>query len=339
MKFLLLGLGSMGRRRIRNLYELGVKPSHIFGYDIREDRKSGAEKEYNIRSIENPDRIVQEVDTLIISTPPDKHLEGLKYAVKHNKHFFCESGIFDDGVEEVIREAERKKLLAFSSHTLLHCDEWKKIRELVLSEYAGKPLSFSFHNGNFLPNWHLYESINDFYVTKSREMGGAREIVAWELQWMRWIFGEVQKVCCVKGKLSSDFEADIDDTYHLIYVFEQGVYANVVIDVTAHPYVTLFELTSSKGILSYDHYDSFDRHLKVMRENEKEWKSIGLEKLVPEKGYVAGSGKPYVREMKCFLDYVKLGKKPVFTFKDELAAIKVLKAADKSSEEGRFITI
>lgn len=338
MKFLVLGLGSMGRRRIRNLYKLGIYSTDIFGCDIREDRVLDAKKEYNIKTFKNPDDIVQEMDVLIISTPPDQHLECLKYAVKYDKHFFCESGIFGDEVEEVMRKAKKKKLLAFSSHTLLFYTEWAKIKELVLSEYAGKPLSFNFHNGNFLPNWHSYESISDFYVTK-RKMGGAREIVAWELQWMRWIFGEVQKVCCIKGKLSPDFEADIDDTYHLIYVFEKDVYANVVIDVVARPSVTLFELTCNRGIIYYDYYNSFDRNLKVIRDSEKKWESIVLDKRIPEKGYLVGSEKPYIKEMKCFLDYIKFGKKPVFEFKDELAAVKILEAAERSAKEGKFISV
>lgn len=36
MRFLVVGLGSMGKRRIRNLQELGF--NKIVGFDIRKDR-------------------------------------------------------------------------------------------------------------------------------------------------------------------------------------------------------------------------------------------------------------------------------------------------------------
>ena len=37
MKFLIIGLGSMGKRRARNL--LALKYSNIFGYDINKNRR------------------------------------------------------------------------------------------------------------------------------------------------------------------------------------------------------------------------------------------------------------------------------------------------------------
>ncbi len=338
MKILIVGLGSMGSRRIRNLYELGFKSSDIFGYDIREDRNSDAERKYNITCVKNPDMVLKEIDKLIISTPPDQHLEYQQYAVKNNKHFFCEAGLFKDGIKELVMEAEKKNILAIPSNTLMHWEEWKKIKELVSSKYAGIPLSFNFHNGGFLPDWHSYESIYDFYVSK-RETGGAREIVPFELQWMNWIFGKIEKVFCVKGKLTPEFDADIDDTYHIIYVFKGGVYANVIIDVTAQPSVNAFELTCSRGVINYDYYGGFNRNLKVIRKNEKEWKSINLGKQICEEGYVASPKEPYIKEIQYFLDYIKSGKKPIFTYEDELAEIEVLLAAERSVEEGRFISM
>ena len=44
MKFLIIGLGSMGKRRIRNLQYLGY--SKIFGFDLNEDRRQEAVNKY-----------------------------------------------------------------------------------------------------------------------------------------------------------------------------------------------------------------------------------------------------------------------------------------------------
>ena len=46
MRFLVIGLGSMGKRRVRNLRALGV--DHIAGYDPREDRRVEASDNYGI---------------------------------------------------------------------------------------------------------------------------------------------------------------------------------------------------------------------------------------------------------------------------------------------------
>ena len=42
MKFLVIGLGSMGKRRVRNLLANGEKS--IFGFDLREDRRKETEE-------------------------------------------------------------------------------------------------------------------------------------------------------------------------------------------------------------------------------------------------------------------------------------------------------
>ena len=48
MKFLVVGLGSMGKRRVRNLIALGFKDS-VSGFDIREDRREETKKTTNGR--------------------------------------------------------------------------------------------------------------------------------------------------------------------------------------------------------------------------------------------------------------------------------------------------
>jgi len=46
MKFLVIGLGSMGKRRVRNLQALGME--NIIGFDPRADRRAEAAEKYGI---------------------------------------------------------------------------------------------------------------------------------------------------------------------------------------------------------------------------------------------------------------------------------------------------
>ncbi len=48
MKALQVGLGSMGKRRIRNLLALGI--TDITGFDKREDTREEAKDKYNIKT-------------------------------------------------------------------------------------------------------------------------------------------------------------------------------------------------------------------------------------------------------------------------------------------------
>ena len=263
MKFLIIGLGSMGKRRIRNLLAIGISRSKLFGFDAREDRRIEAKNKYGIVCVDDPDSVIKTVDVVIISTPPDIHLEYQKYAVDNGKHFFCEAGVFKEGIKEVSEMAESKNIKAIASKTPILLSERKIIKKLITEKYIGKPLAFSYHSGNYLPYWHgWYEKFSNFYVSK-RETGGAREMVAFQLTWLQWVFGEIEKVSCVKGKLSPNFEADIDDIYNLMCIFKSGVFGNVIVDVITRPTTEIFELACTNGVLHCNYF--YENSVKVKR--------------------------------------------------------------------------
>ena len=77
MKFLVVGLGSMGKRRVRNLIALG--DNGIAGFDLREDRCLEANEKYGITIFSDIDSALKNFrpDALVISTSPEQHM---KYA-------------------------------------------------------------------------------------------------------------------------------------------------------------------------------------------------------------------------------------------------------------------
>lgn len=335
MKYLILGLGSMGRRRIRCLSALGVAKSDIFGYDVREDRRRESKERYGIVPVADPDTVVRSVDLVIISTPPDCHLQCQHYALDHGKSFFCESGLFRDGMEEVLSKAEAGQLKAVPSKTAIVFPERKTVKKLVSDRYAGSPLAFSYHAGCFLPHWHRYEKITDFYASK-RACGGAREMLAFQMTGLRDIFGDVRKVFAIKGKVSPDFQADIDDIYNVICVFENNVTGNIIADVIARPPSETFELTCSNGRISYDAIN--ETCVWVKRDGEEQATEFGYDRGVAEKGYVYSEGM-YVEELKDAIDHITMNKPYGLSYEDELKTIRVLEAAELSADKGRMIEL
>jgi predicted dehydrogenase len=68
MKFLIIGLGSMGKRRIRNLQSL--KFGDIIGFDVSKERRKESEDKYKIKTFESiGDAINENPNAIIISSP------------------------------------------------------------------------------------------------------------------------------------------------------------------------------------------------------------------------------------------------------------------------------
>ena len=47
--------------------------------------------------------------------------------------------------------------------------------------------------GSILPDWHTYEDVSEYYVSK-KETGGGREIVPFELTWITLVLGFPKRV-------------------------------------------------------------------------------------------------------------------------------------------------
>ena len=191
MAYYVIGLGSMGKRRVRCLMALGVKPEEIWGTDSRADRLEEAKEKYGINVVSNESEVdFDKIDAIIVSLPPDKHKIGVDVAVKYNKPVFVEASVLLEETKE-IREASKNIFVAPSCTFVFH-PMIKEIKKIINSNKLGKVCNFSYHSGQYLPDWHPWEDVNDFYVSNP-STGGAREIVPYELTWSCYEGGE--KAC------------------------------------------------------------------------------------------------------------------------------------------------
>ena len=218
MKALIIGLGSMGKRRIRNLHALGYED--VKAYDPREDRVQEAQGKYGITPIFNLEGVLNNsVDIVIVSTPPDHHLEYALMAVEAGKHVFIEASAIDDGLDKLLQLQSKSPIVIAPSSTMRFHPAVKTIKAIVDTKEIGTVLAFSHHFGQYLPKWHPYEDYRTFYVSDPI-VGATIELVAFELVWLTWICGIPSKVAAMKGKFGT-LDNTIDDLYQVRpYEFE-----------------------------------------------------------------------------------------------------------------------
>ncbi len=332
MKFLVVGLGSMGKRRIRNLQYL--KAGEIIGFDLREDRRKEAEEKYKIKTFgEFEEAMIENPAALIISTPPDLHMKYAMIAARKNKHFFTEASVVNDGMGKLISLIKGKKIVAAPSCTMRFHPAIKKIKGLVDERAVGKPLAFTYHSGQYLPDWHPWEDYRKFYVAR-RTTGAAREIVPFELVWLTWLLGDVDATSCLKGKVS-DLDVDIDDTYQVLLKFKSGALGHMLVDVVARAPVRVFRLLGEEGTIEWDRNANV---VKVFTAGEKKWEEYSTEEGKPEKGYIIGE-RMYIEEMERFVRAIEGKEKYPYSFEDDKKILEILYAAEKSSEIGKQISL
>ncbi|HLB27621.1 MAG TPA: hypothetical protein VJK47_00260, partial [Dehalococcoidales bacterium] len=234
---------SMGKRRIRCLKAL--KQEDILGYDPREDRRQEAERLYQVKTTGKLDaETLGSTDVMIISTPPDKHNQYLKLAVENKKSAFVEASVILEGLKELDSQARKQKTLIAPSCTLKFHPAIKDIKSIVDGGKYGKVTNFTFHSGQYLPDWHPWESVRDFYVG-NKETGGCREIIPFELTWLIDIVGLPKKIHGMYGR-TMDVGADIDDTY-LISMDFGGAFGSMTVDVVSRYALRSLILNMERG--------------------------------------------------------------------------------------------
>jgi len=299
MRALLIGLGSMGKRRIRNLKAIGI--THITGFDKRDDRRREAEDKYRIRTTaELTDDILGENDIYIISTPPDKHLDYMKLAVKQGKPAFVEASVIKDGLEELSRAVKSSGVLIAPSCTFRFHSGVKTIKKIVKSGKYGKLCNFIYVMGQYLPDWHPWENIKEFYVSK-RETSASREMVPFELTWLLDITGYPEEAFAFYGR-THDLGVDIDDTYNVNLKFE-GFLGTIVVDVVSRFATRSLIMNLEKAQIRWNWEE---KTIKLYDADSKEWEYYRETEGRAEDDYNKNIVEEmYIDEMRAFVDAAK----------------------------------
>ena len=329
-KYLVIGLGSMGKRRVRCLKRLGVSDDNIIGIDVREDRCNEAKEKYNIHTVKSENEVnFSEIEAVIVSLPPDKHFLGVEVALRHQKPVFVEASVMLEDVLK-IKENNKQDIFVAPSCTLTFHSMIKQMKEIVKSGKYGKVCNFSYHSGQYLPDWHPWENVNDFYVS-NRATGGAREIVPFELTWIVDIFGLPN---AIKGyyRKTTDLGCDIEDSY-VCSIDYGNMLGSLLVDVVGRNAARNLIINLEKAQIQW-RWDT--KKIEIFEADSKEWKYIYQNDEIHESGYNENIGEDmYIEELAAFLKGIENRLDYPNTIEKDIAVLKLLNDVESSDEGAR----
>lgn len=236
MTLLIVGLGSMGKRRARLLQGLGHT---LHGVDSAPARQKEAEA-LGIRPFASLGQALEtgSYDAALVCTAPLTHGAIINALLDAGLNVFTELNLVDEGYEAAVRKAEEKGLVLFVSSTMLYRAEPAYIIKRR-AEFCG-PVSYIYHIGQYLPDWHPWENYKDFFVGDART-GGVREIFGIELPWLCSAFGPARPLCVSTARLSG-LELPYPDSCLATLLHRDGTRGVLAVDVVAPKAVRSFEL-------------------------------------------------------------------------------------------------
>ncbi len=322
MKFLIAGLGSIGRRHLRNLVSLGEKD--ILLYRTHQatltDEELAGFPVYNVLE----DALAQKPDAVIVANPTALHLDVAIPAAKTGCHLLVEKPLSNsmDGIlqlREAVAAGKGKVLVGFQFR---YHPGLNQISKLLKEGTIGRPLSVRSHWGEYLPNWHPWEDYRLGYAARSDLGGGVILTLCHPLDYLRWLLGDIQELFAFGGHLS-DLELQVEDTAEISLHFANGVVGSVHLNYNQRPPVHKLEIVGTGGTILWDNADGA---VQLSRAGEP-WEDFP----VPtgfERNWL------FQDEIRHFMAVSRGEEKPICALEDGIWAQQVALAALKSIETG-----
>jgi predicted dehydrogenase len=326
MRFLIAGLGSIGRRHLRHLVELGQEDIVLF----RTHRGTMPDEGFADYPVETDLQaaLAHKPDAVIISNPTALHLDVAIPAAKAGCHLLLEKPVSHnmDRLAELQAAADASGSRILVGFQFRYHPGLRKIAAILESNQIGRPLSFRTHWGEYLPGWHPWEDYRKGYSARKDLGGGVILTLTHSLDYIHWLLGEISSVWAFRERLS-DLGLEVEDTAEIGLRFANGVFGSVHLNYTQRPPRHQLEIVCSEGTINWD--SAADR-LKVYSASEERWQYYPL----PE-GFERDD--LFRAQMKHFLKVTAEAEAPVCSLKDGITALKLALAAHQSAQEERLV--
>lgn len=255
MRFLIIGCGSMGRRRARGLRKLGVE--RIAAVDPRADRRQAIIEQSQVDAYPDWDAALgHSPEFVLLCVPPHLHADYLIRCVNARLPVFCEAPMTLTLAEadQVIDAAETSGVFIAPSCTYLHNAIHQRIKQVLDDGDLGRPLAAVSHVGQHVADWHPYEDYRTFYASRRAQGGMCLDMLPHDLHLFSHYFGEVRALSCMARRRSTDIETDADacDVYDVLLDMAAGVSLVVHQDMFQRPWGVYRKILCERGAIEWN---------------------------------------------------------------------------------------
>ncbi|WP_166347094.1 Gfo/Idh/MocA family protein [Phytoactinopolyspora limicola] len=283
-------------------------------------------RRYGMRACDTLAELLELVDVVDVCAPTDLHLEITLAAAAAGRAVICEKPLArtpDDG-ERMIAACRDAGVPLLVGHVVRFFPEYSTLKEAVDRGDIGDPAVLRFTRATFQPK----RPAGNWFADERRSGGLALDLMIHDLDYARWVGGEVSTVYARSLRAARpDTAAD-----HVLAILRHrsGAISHVEASWAFPPPVfrTRGEVAGTTGVLTFDS----DRTAPVRP----------LLRTKPEAGDTPLAASPlaetpYATELKHFLTVLRDGAKPIVTAEDGLAALRIATAVVESIGSGRAI--
>lgn len=330
MKVLIVGLGSIGCRHLRNLRR--IRP------DVRVTACRLSGRDDGFEQALQPDSVVYSLDDALsegadcgfVTGPASMHVAISLALARRDIHLFVEKPLSNtlQGVDELIEECRRRGLVLAVGYNLRFFKPLQAMWQALRDGRIGRPTAFRAEVGQYLPDWRPDRDYRTSVSARQALGGGAVLELSHELDYARWLLGEVDSVSAQVGKLS-DLDLDVEDTAEILLQFKNGAIGSVHLDMVQRPPRRVCRIIGAKGTLCWDGQSN---HVKLYDTATSSWIDLYA-------GAAADYDDSYLEELRAFLESVEKSTPARVNGDDGRLALEIALAVKQSAEQQRAVAV
>ena len=344
MKILMIGLGGIGQRHVRNLVTLLGDDLELIAFRTRKlptvltDRLQveagmNLEAKYRIRTFSDLDSALdQKPEVAFICNPSSLHIPIALRAAEAGCHLFIEKPLSQniENIQQLVTVLKRKSLVGYVGYQMRFHPCLVMVHKLLLNNVIGQVLAVQAEVGEYLPGWHTYEDYRQMYAARRDLGGGVILTQIHELDYLYWFFGLPKRIFTLGGHLTS-LEVDVEDVASTLMEFNQNgkpVPASVYQDYIQRPPSRSLRIIGDGGKILVD-FVGLTTHCYD-----------GQGQLVEEAHFDSFQrNQLFIDELTHFMACVRGEIKPMISIEDGLQSLKMALAAKESLDSGKVVIL
>lgn len=179
--------------------------------------------------------------------------------------------------------------------------------------------------GQYLPEWRPGQQLETSVSARAELGGGAALELSHELDYLRWLFGEVREVSGWMGT-RGELGLEVEDWVEALLQFESGVVASVHLDMVQRSPQRACRIMGTEGTLTWDGLS------QEVRCFEQGWTVLHSEPQ-PDRNAM------YREELAHFLHCVDVGETPKADGSEGWRTLEVVLAVKAAAREGRRLEV
>lgn len=326
-RILIVGLGSIGARHARLAREL--MPRAQIAVLRRQVGQLPSELGVDLCFANLDDALRFKPQAAVIASPATHHMDIAIPLAQAGIHLLVEKPIAAsiEGVSDLIEICRLKNLVVMTGYNLRFFSSLQQFRELLKAKRVGRVLSVRAEIGQYLPSWRPGADYRQGVSAKAALGGGALLELSHDIDYLRWLFGEVEWVSAIQRK-QSNLEIDVEDTAHIVLGFasetgEVPVIAALNMDLIRHDVTRCCTVIGELGTLRWN---ALTGSVDIFELGARSWTTLFTCLQQRDDSYLA--------QLKHFLASIEAGNSSVTSGEDGLAVVRIVEAARRSSSCG-----